>query len=291
MCDLSVSFWSCERRDSSSATFDIRLRTEVDWSCASCCCLLRCYLALTSFVCVRVCGSMLRVGALVSGRSARHAHRRTVALTNTHTHTSSRGGVRWGEASLSLHTLSSPSHWGRVSALTIETLFISIWLPLVALISFSFRLFFSTVSRARSLAKGNFEARYQNGHCPLRIGTNVSVCVCVSVCVGSSSSLATPTYFVDGPGQALKKHLTDTHTRTQWHTHTHLIGQSWDWLTVPYAWDHKHSNGQQPNQVENLLKLVACLLFFPHFTVRFPFLYVKQKSLRFFFPLMLYNCC
>lgn len=107
MCDLSVSFWSCERRDSSSATFDICLRTEVDWSCASCCCLLRCYLALASFVCVRVCGSILRVGAFVSARSARHAHRRTVALTNTHTHIESRRGeVRRGK-SLAAYTLLS----------------------------------------------------------------------------------------------------------------------------------------------------------------------------------------
>lgn len=249
-------------------------------------------LSRSRFVCVCPCVwehascRRARVGSL--GSACTQTYRRSHKHTHSHIE-SQRGEVRWGEASLSLHTLSSPSHWGRVSALTIETLFISIWLPLVALISFSFRLFFSTVSRARSLAKGNFEARYQNGHCPLRIGTNVSVCVreCMCVCVGSSSSVATPTYFVDGPEQALKKHLTDTHTRTQWHTHTHLIGQSWDWLTVPYAWDHKHSNGQQPNQVENLLKLVACLLFFPPFYCSFSFFVREAKIFKICFP----SCC
>lgn len=107
VCVISVfSFESCERRDSSSATFDIRLRTEVDWSCASCCCLLRCCLALASFLSVCACMCvcvwehasclLARVGSLGS------ACTQTYVRSHKHTHVV----ARLGKASLSLHTLS-----------------------------------------------------------------------------------------------------------------------------------------------------------------------------------------
>lgn len=230
--------------DGSSATFDIRLRTEVGWSCASCCCLcigsssrscccsrLAVAVALTvprlrfaalfvrslfasSFVCGSARARVAAFGSYVRllSRKHTHAHTRTLALA-----------IIIIAASLA-YTL--PLRAEYTTRCYRNFIYINLASPLVALISFPlprrrrrccccFCPFSVQLDRrARSLAKGSTNMAI--GHTHKHTQSEARLCACV----GSSSSARTPTYFVDGPQQALKKHLTDTHTHTHTGAHT-----------------------------------------------------------------------